>query len=100
MSELVVIQKTELLEIIKSAVSAALKKELEKEKKVKEKMNIKEAADYLGISVPNLNRKKDQGIVIFSKIDGRVVFSKKDLDEYFKKCKSTATQTATFKKVG
>jgi len=99
MSELVVIQKTELQEIIKSAVCSAIQ-ELEKEKKVKEKMNIKEAADYLGISVPNLNRKKDQGIVIFSKIDGRVVFSKKDLDEYFKKCKSTATQTATFKKVG
>ena len=98
MSELVVVQKNELQEIIKSAVSAAIQ-ELEKEKKVKEKMNIKEAAAHLGISVPNLNRKKDQGIIPFSKLGGRVVFSKKDLDEYFKKCKSTATQTVTFKKV-
>lgn len=98
MNELVVIQKNELLEILKSAVTAAIQEELEKEKKVKEKMNIKEAAAYLGISVPNLNRKKNEGIIIFSKIDGRVVFSKKDLDEYFKKCKSTATQTVTFKK--
>ncbi|MBD3843263.1 MAG: helix-turn-helix domain-containing protein [Campylobacterales bacterium] len=96
MNELVVIQKSELQEIIKSTVIAAIA-ESQKEK-AKEKMNIKEAARYLGISVPNLNRKKDQGIVIFSKIDGRVVFSKKDLDEYFKKCKSTATQTVTFKK--
>lgn len=96
MNELVVIEKKELQEIIKSTVIAAIA-ESQKEK-AKEKMNIKEAAKYLGISVPNLNRKKDQGIVIFSKIDGRVVFSKKDLDEYFKKCKSTATQTVTFKK--
>jgi hypothetical protein len=99
MSELVVIQKIELQEIIKNAVSSAIQ-EMEKQKKVKEKMNIKEAAEYLGISVPNLNRKKDNGIVPFSKIDGRVVFSKKDLDLFYEKCKSTATQTATIRKVG
>ena len=98
MHELVVIQKMELQEIIQSAVSTALQ-EFEKEKKIKEKMNIKEASKYLGISEPTINRKKDQGIIPFSKLGGRVVFSKKDLDEYFKKCKSTATQTVTFKKV-
>ena len=96
MSELVVIQKGELQEIIKNAVKSVL--EEQKNKKVKEKMNIKEAAKYLGISEPTINRKKDQGIIPFSKLGGRVVFSKKDLDEYFKKCKSTATQTVTFKK--
>jgi len=97
MNELVVIQKIELQEIIKSAVCSAIQ-EFEKEKKVKEKMSIKEAAKYLGISVPNLNRKKNQAVIPFSKLGGRVVFSKKDLDEYYKKCKSTATQTVTFKK--
>ena len=98
MDELVVVKKNELQEIIKNAVYSAIQN-LEKEKKVKEKMNIKEASKYLGISEPTINRKKADGIIPFSKLGGRVIFSKKELDEYYKKCKSTATQTVTFKKV-
>ena len=98
MSELVVIQKNELQQLIQSAVLNALY-EVEKSKKIKAKMNIKEAATYINISVCSLNRKKDEGVIPFSKLGGRIVFSKDDLDEYVAKNKSTATYTATHKKV-
>jgi excisionase family DNA binding protein len=98
MNELVVIPKSELQQLIQSAVLSALV-EVEKSKKVKNQMNIKEAAAYINISVCSLNRKKDEGIIPFSKLGGRVIFSKYDLDEYVAKNKSTATYTATQKKV-
>lgn len=98
MNELVVIQKAELQQLIQSAVLNALF-EIEKNKKIKNKMNLKEAAEYISISTCSLNRKKDEGVIPFSKLGGRIVFSKDDLDEYVAKNKSTATYTATQKKV-
>ena len=98
MNELVVIQKAELQQLIQSAVLNALF-EIEKNKKTKNKMNLKEAAEYISISTCSLNRKKDEGVIPFSKLGGRIVFSKDDLDEYVAKNKSTATYTATQKKV-
>ena len=58
-------------------------------------MNIKEAAEYLSISVPTLNRKKDDVIIPFVKVGGRIIFIRKDLDEYLTKNKSTTTKTVT-----
>ena len=98
MNELVVIQKAELQQLIQSAVLNALF-EIEKNKKIKNKMNLKEAAEYISISTCSLNRKKDEGVIPFSKLGGRIVFSKDDLDEYVAKNKTTATYTATHKKV-
>ena len=98
MSELVVIEKVELQQLIQSAVLSALC-EIEKNKKIKNKMSLKEAAEYISISTCGLNRKKDEGIIPFSKLGKRVIFLKTDLDEYVAKNKSTATYTATQKKV-
>ena len=98
MNELVVIQKAELQQLIQSAVLNALF-EIERNKKTKNKMNLKEAAEYISISTCSLNRKKDEGVIPFSKLGGRIVFSKDDLDEYVAKNKTTATYTATQKKV-
>jgi excisionase family DNA binding protein len=89
-SELVIIPKEELQKLIYSIVTNALE-EVENRKKTKDKMNINQAAEYLGISVSTVNRKKDEGEIPFSKIGGRVVYSKKELDKWNEKNKSTAT---------
>lgn len=98
MNELVVIPKAELQQLILNAVVAALC-EVEKSKKIKNQMDIKEAAQYVALSISSVNRKKDEGIIPFSKLGGRIIFSKDDLDEYVAKNKSTATYTATQKRV-
>lgn len=90
MSELVIIQKEELQELIHKVVANAIE-EAEKRKKIKDKMNISQAAEYLGISKSTVNRKKDEGEIPFSKIGGRVVYSKKELDKWNEKNKYTAT---------
>ena len=90
MSELVIIQKEELQALIHNVVANALE-EAEKRKKIKDKMNIYQAAEHLGISKSSVNRKKNDGEIPFSKIGGRIVYSKKELDKWNEKNKSTAT---------
>lgn len=97
MSELVIIQKEELQALIHNVVANALE-EAEKRKKTKDKMNINQAAEHLGISKSSVNRKKNDGEIPFIKIGGRVVYSKKELNKWNEKNKSTATQTATDKR--
>jgi excisionase family DNA binding protein len=94
MDELILIQKQDLEKIIYKTVQEAIT-DAQKSKKIKSQMNIKEAAEYLSISVPTLNRKKDDGIIPFVKVGGRIIFIRKDLDEYLTKNKSTATKTVT-----
>ncbi len=56
--------------------------EFQNRKKPKENLNKKEAAEYLRISVSSIDRKIKEGRIKFSKLGGRVVFKKSDLDNY------------------
>lgn len=95
-NKIIVLQKNQLEKIIYNTVSNVLH-DFKKAEKVKEKMSIKEAAKYLCISPVTLNRKKDKGIIPFSKLGsgGRIVFAKEDLDLYLENNKSTATHKST-----
>ena len=81
MSEIVVLQKKELENLIYRSIFNALQ-EFQNQKKVKENMSIAEAAEYLSLSISSVERKKRSGEIKFSKLGGRIVFQKSDLDEY------------------
>lgn len=48
----------------------------------------KEAAGYLRISVRTLDSLKSSGDLVFVRIGGKIVFDRRDLDEYIEQCKS------------
>ena len=81
MSEIIVIQKKELEHLIFQSIFSALS-EFQNQKKVKENLSISEAAEYLSLSVSSVERKKRSGEIKFSKLGGRIVFKKSDLDKY------------------
>ena len=81
MSEIVVLQKKELENLIYHSIFNALT-EFQNREKIKENMNISEAAEYLSLSASSIERKKRSGEIKFSKLGGRIVFLKSDLDAY------------------
>ena len=81
MNEIVVMQKKELENLIYRSIFSALQ-EFQNQKKVKENMSISEASEYLSLSASSIERKKRSGEIKFSKLGGRIVFKKSDLDAY------------------
>ena len=80
-SEIIVLPKEQIQQLIYQTVFSVLE-EFQNKQKPKENLNKKEAADYLRISVSSIDRKIREGEIKFSKLGGRVVFKKSDLDNY------------------
>jgi len=81
MNEIVVLQKKELESLIYHSIFSALE-EFQNRKQIKENMSISEAAEYLSLSESSIERKKRSGEIKFSKLGGRVIYKKSDLDAY------------------
>lgn len=59
-----------------------------------QRLNVSEAAAYLGVSVPLLNKQRSQGTgPTFYRIGSRVVYDTRDLDEYLAKHRQGPEQT-------
>ncbi len=80
-SEIIVLPKEQIQQLIYQTVYNVLE-EFQNRKKPKENLNKKEAAEYLRISASSIDRKIKSGKIAFSKLGGRVVFKKSDLDKY------------------
>ena len=80
-SEIVVLPKDQIQQLVYQTVYQVLE-EFQNKKKPRENLNKKEAADYLRISIPTLDRRVKEGKIKSSKLDGRVVFKKQELDRY------------------
>ena len=80
-SEIIVLPKDQIQQLIYQTVYNVLE-EFQNKKKIGENLNKKEAADYLRISVPTIDRRVKEGKIKSSKLDGRVVFEKQELDRY------------------
>lgn len=63
-------------------------------KTTKQALNSAEAAEYLGLSEPTLRswRSRGTGDLKYTKIGGRVVYRRADLDKYIREHSRTSTE--------